>query len=257
MASDRKGPRKYPSSDVKRLFGWAAGRCAYPGCAVECLREATAADDSKVIGEIAHIVAHGDTGPRADPTLPAEALDSYDNWILLCPTHHAVVDGQPNGHTVADLRKWKADHEHWVRERTARAMPDVTFAELEVVTAALVSGPSREPTSNFKVMNPAEKMAKNGLSEAVHWNLSLGLAKANEVASFVEYVAARDPKFPERLAARFVEEYRRLRAEGLLGDALFESLSQFSSGGQRDFPRMAAGLAVLAYLFEKCEVFES
>jgi hypothetical protein len=244
-------------SDVKLLFGWAAGLCAFPGCTTGCLRDPTEADGPAVIGKIAHIVAHGDKGPRADPTLPIEKRDCYENWILLCPTHHDIVDGQPNGHTVADLRKWKASHERWVRERTARAMPGVTFAELEVVTAALMGSPAREPTSNFKVMNPAEKMAKNRLSDAVHWNLTLGLAKANEVAAYVEHVAARDSKFPERLAARFVAEYQRLRGEELAGDALFESLVQFSAGGSRDFPRVAAGVAVLAYLFEKCEVFES
>lgn len=256
MANDRPGSRKYPQRDVKLLFGWAAGLCAYPGCTTGCLREPTAVDDPAVIGKIAHMVAHGDKGPRADPTLPMEKRDCYENWILLCPTHHDTVDVQPNGYTVAELRKWKADHERWVRERTAREMPAVTFAELEVVTAALVGGPTRDPTSNFKVTNPAEKMAKNGLSDASRWNLTLGLAKANEVAAYVEHVAARDPKFPERLAARFVAEYQRLRDDGMTGDALFESLVQFSSGGSQDFPRKAAGVAVLAYLFEKCEVFE-
>ncbi len=211
MTIPQKETRKYPTKDVELLFGWAAGLCAFPGCTTECLREPIAVDGPAVIGKIAHIVAHGDTGPRADPTLPLEQRDCYDNWILLCPTHHDIVDVQPNGHSIADLKKWKADHERWVRERTAREMPAVTFAELEVVTAALASGPAREPTSNFKVTDPAEKMGKNGLSDAVHFNLSLGLGKANEVAAFVEHVAMRDPKFPERLAAGFVTEYQCVR----------------------------------------------
>ncbi len=249
--------RKRPIGDVKLLFGRSAGLCAFPGCSTDCLREPTAVDGPANIGKIAHIVAHGDAGPRADPTLPLNQRDCYGNWILLCPTHHDLVDVQPNGHTIADLKKWKADHERQVRERTARAMTSVTFAELEVVTSAIAGSPAREPTSNFKVTDPAKKMAKNGLTEAVHVSLSLGLGLAKEVAAFVEHVAMRDPKFPERLAARFVAEYQRLRARGFAGDVLFESLVQFSSGGDRGFTRMAAGVAVLAYLFEKCEVFES
>jgi hypothetical protein len=192
MAKGNAGPRKSPPKDVKLLFGRAAGRCAFPGCTTGCLREPTANDGPAVIGKIAHIVAHGNNGPRADATLPLDKRDCYENWILLCPTHHDIADVQPNTYTISDLRKWKAAHERWVEERLARAMPGVTFAELEVVTATLMGGPAREPTSNFNIMVPAEKMAKNGLSDAVHWRLSIGLGKANEVAQFVEHVAALD-----------------------------------------------------------------
>jgi hypothetical protein len=224
---------------------------------MECVVSATAVDASAVVGEIAHIVAHGDAGPRADPSLSLKERDRYENWILLCPTHHDIVDVQPNSCTVADLQKWKADHERWVRERLVDAMPNVTFKELEVVTDALVDGPCREPTQDFKVMPPAEKMRRNGLSDAVRWTLSVGLGKANEVAEFVEHVAARSPAFPERLKAGFVAQYNVLRNEGHQGDALFEGLVEFASAGSRDFARTTAGVAVLAYLFEKCEVFES
>lgn len=257
MARKRPQSRRYPPSDVKKLFSRSAGRCGFPGCRLECVVGATAVDASAVIGEIAHIVAHGDAGPRADPSLSVKARDCYENWILLCPTHHEIVDVQPNSYTVADLRTWKADHERWVRERLADEMPNITFKELEVVTDALVGGPGREPTANFNVVPPAEKMRKNGLSDAVRWTLSVGLGKANEVADFVEHVAARSPAFPERLKAGFVAQYNDLRTGGLQGDALFDGLVEFASGGSRDFGRTTAGVAVLAYLFEKCEVFES
>jgi len=83
------------------------------------------------------------------------------------------------------------------------------------------------------------------------------LGKAREVGSFVKEVASLDLHFPERLKSRFVEEYRRLLNEGFQGDELFETLMVFSSRGSSDFKQQAAGLAVLCYLFEKCEVFES
>jgi len=257
MTDTQKDKRKYPTKDVKLLFGWAAGECAFPGCLISCLREPTDTDGPAVIGEIAHIVAHGDNGPRSDPTLPMDKRDCYENWILLCPTHHAMVDVQPNSYTITDLGNWKSDLQRRVQERRAREMPTITFVELEAVTNAIAGGPAREPTSNFKVTDPAEKMKKNGLSDAVHFSLTLGLGKANEVASFVEHVAMRDSKFPERLAVGFVTEYQRLKNEGFAGDSLFESLVQFSSVGNQDFKRTAAGVAVLAYLFEKCEVFDS
>jgi hypothetical protein len=43
-------------------------------------------------------------------------LDSYDNLILLCKTHHKLVDDQMERFPAQRLRKIKAAHEHWVRE---------------------------------------------------------------------------------------------------------------------------------------------
>jgi hypothetical protein len=65
-----------------------------------------------------------------------------------------------------------------------------------------------------------------------------------------------DPDFPERLKEGFLAEYERLRAADFTGDELFISMREFSSGGSSEFVRQAAGLAVLSYLFESCEVFE-
>jgi hypothetical protein len=84
----------------------------------------------------------------------------------------------------------------------------------------------------------------------------MGLGKAKEVHHYVEGVAALDPHFPERLKAGFVNEYDQLVEGGVRGDVLFESLLEFASQGSRDPKCRAAGLAVLAYLFETCEVFE-
>lgn len=80
---------------------------------------------------------------------------------------------------------------------------------------------------------------------------------SREVEEFVEHVAIRDSRFPERLKAGFVAEYSRLKEQGFEGDSLFEALREFAYGRTRNFQKQAAGLAVLVYLFEKCEVFES
>jgi hypothetical protein len=89
-----------------------------------------------------------------------------------------------------------------------------------------------------------------------HFLLTMGLAKAREVGQFVDHVATMSPSFPESLIAGFNTEYQRLWEQGTRGDALFEALRKFSSGSDREFKYQAAGLAVLAYLFEKCEVFK-
>jgi len=165
------------------------------------------------------------------------------------------VDKQGSTYAAEELRRWKGEHEQWVRDRLREEVPEVGFAELEVVVAALVSG-TTSASADFCLLDPGEKMRRNGLTEDVWFELTLGLSKAREVEDFVAHVAMRDAGFPERLKSGFVEEYRRQRADGIDGDALFYGVRDFA-GRHPELRRQAAGLAVLAYLFEKCEVFES
>ncbi|HRQ42094.1 MAG TPA: HNH endonuclease signature motif containing protein [Chloroflexota bacterium] len=247
--------RRYPTKDIKLLWGLSAGRCAFPDCRQPSIIDGTEVDDRAIIGKIAHIYAHSNEGPRAKPDLTDEERDRYDNWVILCSRHHDLVDAQPNTFTAEDLLSWKRDLETWVSSQLATEIAEITFVELEIVTQALLQSPM-PPSSDFTVISPHEKMARNDLTDSVLFMVTLGIGKSKEVEDFVEHVAVRDPSFPERLRAGFVNEYNRLRDEGYVGDSLFEALRQFASNGNSNFARQAAGLAVLIYLFEKCEVFE-
>jgi hypothetical protein len=218
-------------------------------------RDGSTLDNPQNIGEAAHIKGENPGAARYDPNLPEGERNHYDNLIYLCGNCHTTIDGQPHTYSVEVLRKTKTDHEAWVRSSLAQEMTSVSFAELQVVTKAIVSAPS-EPVSVFTITDPTQKMIRNQLTDNVRFHLTMGLGKAREVARFVDHVASLDSQFPERLKAGFVTEYSRLRSEGIEGDALFEALRVFASAGSRDFRQQAAGLAVLVYLFEKCEVFE-
>lgn len=249
------GSRRYPVRDIKILFSLSAGRCAFPGCRALCIVPATEADREVVTAQIAHIAAHSDQGPRAVPTLAQAERDSYGNWILLCPEHHEVVDNQTNTYTIEELRIWKREHELWVLEMYSQSMPSVTFAELQVVAAATLNNPQL-PSDSFTLTPPREKMAKNGLTDQSSFMLMLSIGKAKDVETFVESMAQLDYTFPERLRSGFLNKYNELSAEGLEGDSLFQAMLEFSAGISTDFRIRSAGLAVLGYMFEKCEVFE-
>ena len=96
--------RRYPQQDVKLLFMLSAGYCAFPGCKRICREMETAEDAPVVVGEISHIVAHGDAGPRADATMPAAERDRYANWVLFCPTHLGIpsLAGRTHHPEIAD-----------------------------------------------------------------------------------------------------------------------------------------------------------
>lgn len=244
---------QFPDRALKLLWGFAAGRCSR--CRCDLIEPATGLDPAAVVGQNAHIRSYKKGGPRHEATYPANKLHQYENLILLCPNHHSPVDQQWRSYSVQDLEKLKAEHEQWVRDRLQASVPGVGFAQMEVVASALL-GAGIVPTANFSLLDPASKMAKNGLSKRVRFDLTLGLSKAHEVEDFVVHVATRDATFAERLKAGFVTEYTRQKSAGIQGDALFFALAEFASGGRRDFQYQAAGRIVLAYLFEKCEVFE-
>ena len=246
--------RKYPQSDSKILYGLAAGRCAFPNCRREVILESAIDEKRKQIGKIAHIVGHSNDGPRGDSNYPREKLETYNNWILLCPTCHDIVDAKDSTYTVEILRQYKIDHEKWVRESTQNEIINVTFTELDLITKYLISGQCT-PNDSLTVIPPKEKIHRNHFSVSTEQFITKGMTQVRQVGDFIN--KCPDIEFGERLKQGFVAEYERLKnKEQLHSDDLFNTLLDFSSGKSNDFKNRAAGLAVLVYLFEKCEVFE-
>lgn len=118
---------------IKKLWGQAAGRCSKPGCREECIKFFDAG--GTVIGEMAHVIAKSGNGPRG---IPGGGSDDYENLILLCPTHHRMVDKAPAGtFSVDELHNWKNKHEVWVRHSLGDDT-NITFDEaLEEVNTLL------------------------------------------------------------------------------------------------------------------------
>jgi len=101
---------------VRTLWTRAHNQCAFPSCDQTLTEDAvdakTGAPYVSVLGEQAHIRSPKAGGPRHDPAYPADKLDSYDNLILLCPTHHKLIDDELGaGYSVAVLVKMRRDHE--------------------------------------------------------------------------------------------------------------------------------------------------
>ncbi len=248
--------RKYPQADVKILYGLAAGRCAFPKCRKELILEGEPSDKAKQIGKIGHIIAHSDGGPRADLTYPRDKLDTYENWVLLCPTCHDTVDTLQSQYSVEFLRNLKTEHETWVHEKLDESMSDIGFAELEVAIKGISVQTVSQPPE-FSIVPPDKKIKKNSLSDPIRKRIAMGLMQGEEVRQFLEGMEQIDSGFVDRLVAGFKQKYIGLRdTEGLTSDAIFAELQEFSCNGSSDFNMKAAGLALLVHFFEACEVFE-
>ena len=250
-----QGIRNYTRADLFLLWSRSVGLCGFPKCPTICVQPANDIDLSATIGEIAHIEALSDSGPRANPSLPHQDRNLYDNLILLCATHHTLVDAQPKTYTVETLRTWKAAQEARYSNIMAQAMPNITFAELEVVTNALVNG-EPFPPSPISVIPLQDKIARNGLTEQSSRLFNIGLQQVQQVQNYVETMASLDRAFVVTLTSRFIGEYEQQSQTGLQGDSLFAAMLRFSAQGRTELIYQCAGLAVLVYLFERCEVFE-
>lgn len=108
---------------IKRLFALSGNFCAFPGCALSII-EST----GTVTGEICHIRARSAGGPRYEATQSEAARNGFDNLVLLCRSHHKVIDAQADIYSVEVLLEMKEVHESAVG-RPERAT-DGVFAKL-------------------------------------------------------------------------------------------------------------------------------
>lgn len=84
--------------------------CAFPDCSHELLANIDGV--VAVIGEEAHIRSGQANGPRYDPGYSRAQIDTYDNLILLCPSHHRLVDKEDGrGFSIQELEEMRSRHE--------------------------------------------------------------------------------------------------------------------------------------------------
>jgi hypothetical protein len=105
-----KGPRSYEVGTERALFRLAKGTCYYPRCEVPVI---TVADGHAIVGvEIAHIRGAKKGSSRFDESMTDQERAAFPNLILLCNTHHKLVDRlEPHRYTVEVLTEWKTANE--------------------------------------------------------------------------------------------------------------------------------------------------
>jgi len=191
-----KSSRRYGERTIKILWGRAAGKCAVPDCRVDLVVDATDHDPIVVIGDIAHIEASSDRGPRANRKLSAKDRDSYDNLILLCKNCHFRFDAQKKTNTVISIKQLRSEHEAWVRvslpERGRSThgwnvlvlQGDHPVDAAQTVAALSPDYPRRKPTIVTTSATTAWPQTFKTLQAAVHKFLSQGDLFDNRFAVF-------------------------------------------------------------------------
>ena len=102
---------------------------------------------------------------------------------------------------------------------------------------------------------PPDKLQINHLSRDIQTLLTWGMQKADLVGNFLKNHP--DPQYGDEIASAFNDEYRKCKELSMEADTIFFELRKFAGGHDWKPPRYeAAVFAVLAYLFEQCEIFE-
>jgi hypothetical protein len=129
---------------------------------------------------------------------------------------------------------------------------ELGFADLQIVLEQLGDQPM-VPHERVKDV-PMGKIEANALSESVVVMLKAGMSKAPLVADF--FNRWHDETFGERIAAAFRQEYQALRGH-FRPEQIFGEMESWAGGARRGSPKhQLAVLAVLAYYFDSCDIFE-
>ena len=102
----------------------------------------------------------------------------------------------------------------------------------------------------------SRKLYVNNLSEEVRSLIKIGLTKSEAVNSY--FSRNYDAKLGDKIASTFNKKYEELKTMELSPDDIFVKLQEFiSQGTTMSAKEQVASLAVLTYLFERCDIFEN
>ncbi|MFT9380606.1 ABC-three component system protein [Gluconobacter sp.] len=126
---------------------------------------------------------------------------------------------------------------------------------LAVVDSTMKVVDHRQAPDDAPLEVPQQKLHFNGLSAHSQDRIVKGMQNAARVAKLIQ--DHQDPMLESDLAGAFKGKYLELKAQSLDPDDILFNLYDFSAGGHRTSAALDAAVwSLLAYLFEKCMIFE-
>lgn len=137
-----KPPKEKSDKFVNPRPKWSAGSSVYlwVRCGGRCsicktyLLKSPLTGRPISLGQFAHIIAHGEYGPRprSHSDYPEDYIDTIDNIIVLCKNCHDEIDRDESNYSEQWLRDKKAEHERNIELQTLPSNDDarlvVTFS---------------------------------------------------------------------------------------------------------------------------------
>lgn len=137
---------------------------------------------------------------------------------------------------------------------SAKDFGQLGFAKLKEVLQTIYRQPP--PTEPDLSPVPEDKVEINRLSKDTEILINAGRRKSPLVRDFLARYP--DPQFGDEVVQSFKDKYQELKRAGREPDRIFQDLMIFAGGDKiGDTGHQAAVLAVLAYLFDQCDIFEN
>jgi hypothetical protein len=185
--------------DRKRLWAKAGNRCSYrlkdDLCTQSLVPDGTGKD--VVVGQECHIV--GDKQSSARYVVDFPNRDSYENAILLCPTHHRIVDDDEHMYTVEVLHQMKSVHEAAVASASKSAAERIDVADSEFITEVAVADRAvgMEVNRPASLTNVRSTLKATNVKEAIGFStnqqLTVGITSCPHCGGFVPSVHTGPP----------------------------------------------------------------
>lgn len=109
------------NKDRKILWGKAGNQCSYRYKREICNQKLLEAPNGNetVVGFECHIIGKTKDSARYLREYPEDKMDSYENRVLLCGSHHKIIDNKNNEQifTIPIVRRMKKEHEYLVSNR--------------------------------------------------------------------------------------------------------------------------------------------
>ena len=128
------------TSTIRKLFALSSNRCAFPECQTAIVDRST----GTIVGEVCHIRAQNEGGPRFDAGQTSEERHSLENLVLMCGVHHTIIDAEESlsRYTVGYLLQIKAEHEALAHGSESEALLTVEAVAALVKTVHAAVAPT-------------------------------------------------------------------------------------------------------------------
>ena len=138
--------------DRKQLWTAAAGICSYHYNGESCFQKLFVNNGTMDtnLGEECHII--GDKPGTARHQKEFAGKETYNNAILLCHSHHKIVDDNPNVYTVDVLKRMKNEHEIIISEKLAKE--EIPRFVLKNTQLSLIVDKAKEDVIGLDVQKP-------------------------------------------------------------------------------------------------------
>ena len=147
-------------------------------------------------------------------------------------------------------------------DREALLGPALTQQDFQAVDASSLRGlieklGSAKPDPSAEILPvPPNKIKANALKPAQVDFLMMGSQRAPLVESYLSNAFVL-PSEADSIAEAVADRYRRFRDDGRSASTTFDLMLAWICGGGASSTTRASALAILAYFFERCHIFES